>query len=272
MATKNFDDLLNLAYSASESLNAVESAQQLRVDSLFSRYQSGLITYGTLRTELIRQAHAGFVAGGSVAAQHISGLIDHQGITGYRAPAALEQSPVLDRILSDLVANLEAHRDSARDETSFRRLKFRAGLGIQTAARRGFTENQLAAAHTLAAQGAQMRKMWLCSFTSNTPCASCLKLHGADVAFDEEFDHGDEHAPKIFLGLQGPPRHPNCHCYMVVYLEVPDMSVSIPGTPFKKDEKYMSVKDVRKLPKAVFTAALTTLRLIAGILKGGMRG
>lgn len=267
-----FSDLLSLTYTASESLNAIEAAQRMRVESLFSRMESGILQYGTLRQELLKLAKAGYITGGSVAVQHVADLIKLQGVD-LNPPAALESSDVLDRVLSDLVRNLEAYRDSDKDGTAFRRLRFRALLGIQTAVRRGFTDSQLAAANKISDQGGALHKMWLCSFGGNTPCPHCLKLHGVTIPLNEEFDHGDDHAPSVFLGLQGPPRHPNCHCYMIVYLVTPETTVVAPSPAVVEiGDKYMTTKDVRKLPRAVFTAVLSTLRLIAGILTGGRRG
>src|SRR5690606_19117249 len=145
---------------------------------------------------------------GSLANEHIKSLALDYGLARLDTPV-LTNAPVLERINHDIVRNLEVFRDSEREETDLRRLRFRVGLSIQLAVRRGFTENQLAAAGELRERGVTLRKMWLANFHNNTPCPCCSALHGQEIPLGAEFPHGDDKDPKTYSGLRGPPRHPN---------------------------------------------------------------
>lgn len=266
-----FSEVLDLAHTASEALNSLEESAKSRVLSLFAGYENGVVDYGDLRVALLRQANTGFLAAGSVATEHIKSIAESEGIEGLEL-SVLTSAPVLEHLLRDIRTNLETFRDSDRSSTDLRRLRFRSGLSVQAAVRRGFTENQLAAGEAIQKKGALLRKVWLANFSNHTPCDTCLSLHGTEMDLHEEFPHGGDKSPKVYEGLQGPPRHPNCHCYMLVYVVTLEKTAQIPLAPVVAEEKFMSSLDVRRLPRAVFTAAVTTLRLIAGKLKGVFRG
>jgi hypothetical protein len=267
----SFSEVLDLAKHAADALNAIEVTEHARALSFFGRHQNGFETAAQLRDEMIRQAKAGFAAAGSVAIEHIQGLSVSAGLPSADTPLIIS-APVLDRVVSDIVRNFNLYMASNKTETDFRRLQFRTDLSVQAAVRRGFTENQLAAAAVLREQGATLKKIWLANFVDNVPCRDCKSLHGTEVPLSTEFPHGDEKSAKIFHGLQGPPRHPNCHCYMLVYVITLGTIPHVPDVPVVEEEKFMSAKDVRRLPRSVYTAAVTTLRLIAGKLKGAFRG
>jgi hypothetical protein len=266
----SFSEVLELAKTASDALNALEDASRGRVLSIFSKFENGLITDAQLSTELSNQARVGFVTAASVANEHVKSLAADSGVHGLN-PSTISTAPVLDRILTDISKNLDTYQDSDRSDTDLRRLRFRTILSVQAAARKGFTESQLAVAGVLRDQGATLRKVWMANFVNNTPCDTCKALHGTEVSLGAEFPHGGVKAPKTFCGLQGPPRHPNCRCYMLVYLVTLDTAAVIPEVPTLDEHKFMTSKDVRRLPRAVYTAAVTTLRLIAGKLKGALR-
>lgn len=64
-------------------------------------------------------------------------------------------------------------------------------------------------------------KVWVTSF-SPTTCATCAALHGQVTEIDSEYSHDITFgiSPKTVRGtLPGPPRHPNCHCRLVPYVE-----------------------------------------------------
>ncbi len=268
-----FSDVLDLAQAANVALTSMEEAAKSRTLSNFAALENGTLSYGELRTEVLRQAKNSYLVAGSVAHEHVRAVSETSGLPRFDTPL-MSTSPTLDKILDDMVSNLEAYRDSVRGETELRRLRFRTWLSVQAAIQFGFTENQLHSGHALADKGATLKKVWLCNFTDNTPCETCLWLHGREIDLDAEFPHGhQEREPKVYLGtLLGPPRHPNCHCYMLVYVVTLEHNQVIPPAPNIADEKFMSSKDVRKLPRAIYAAAIATYRIIAGKLKGAIRG
>lgn len=268
-----FTDVLYLAQAANESLTSIEDAAKSRTLSNFAQFENGTMSYLELRRGVLQQAKSSFVVAGSVAHEHMKAISDVSGLPRSDTPL-LTQSFVLDSIIDDMTRNLEAFRDSDRGPTELRRLRFRICLSVQAAVQFGFTDNQLHSASAISALGASMKKVWLCNFLGNVPCETCMWLHGREIDLDEEFPHGhSEREPKVYLGkLLGPPRHPNCHCYMLIYVVTLEHNPSVPKAPIVSDEKFMSSRDVRKLPRAVFAAALATYRIIAGKLKGALRG
>jgi hypothetical protein len=267
----SFSEILDLAKSASSALNALEESSHAKVLALFGKFDNGLMSDSELRLELRGQAQSGFITAGSLAVEHVHALAVKEGLPRFDTPIQTS-APVLDRVLADITKNIEVFQDSDRGATALRRLRFRAGLSVQTAVRRGFTENQLAVGSVLRAHGATLKKVWLANFVNNTPCPACLALHGTELSLSSEFPHGGEKAPRTFLGLQGPPRHPNCHCYMLVFVVTLDTVGRVPQAPVLEEQKFMHSRDVRRLPRAVYTAAVTTLRLIAGKLKAAIHG
>jgi hypothetical protein len=269
----SFSEILDLAKGASGALDALEEISASRVHSAFDQYENKALRAFDLRTEMIRQARAGFESAGILAVQHINDLAARSGIPSSDTPTeVLKTAPVLDRIILDMNKNYLTYSSSEKTSTDLRRLRFRVGLGVQAAVRRGFQENQLNAAADLRARGAVMKKIWLANFVNNVPCEDCKGLHGTEIPLSYEFPRGGEKSRKVFHGLQGPPRHPNCHCYMLIYVVTLETAAVVPEMPVLEDQKFMTSKDVRRLPRAVYTAAVTTLRLIAGKLKGALRG
>lgn len=267
----SFSEVLDLAKVASDALNALDESSKSKVLSLFGKYENGLTALPLLAKELRAHARVGFVTAGSIAVEHVKDLVRESGLPSVDLPVILT-SPVLERAVSDLAKNFAVFDKSQKTDTDLRRLRFRTVLSVQTALRRGFTDNQLAAAGVLRAQGATLKKVWLANFTNNTPCITCSVLHGTELDVGAEFSHGGAKAPSTFEGLMGPPRHPNCHCYMLIYVVSLDTIAVIPQAPALEEHKFMSSKDVKRLPRAVFTAAVTTLRLIAGKLRSAIRG
>ena len=267
----SFSEVLDLAKSASEALNALEATSHARVLSFFTKFENRTLTMTALRSEMSSQTRAGFVTAGSLAVEHVKALAAEAGLHRLDTDI-LMTNDLLEQVIEDIERNFQSYEDSEQNDTDFRRLRFRVCLSVKTALRRGFTDNQLAAAGVLREQGATLKKIWLANFVNNSPCATCKALHGTEISLSAEFPHGDEKSPKTFHGLQGPPRHPNCHCYMLCYVVTLDTIASIPQPPALDDQKFMTSRDVRRLPRAVYTAAITTLRLIAGKLKGALRG
>lgn len=268
----HFSEVLDLAQVASTALTALEETAKARTLAHFQRYENGLSSYGQLRIDLLAQARTGWITAGSTATQHMADIGRQFGLPRFDTPLT-NSNEVLESILGDMVRNLEAFRDSDRDATALRRLRYRSVLSVQAAVRMGFTCNQLSVAKNIQDLGATLKKVWLCNFNDNIPCQTCLWLHGREIDIDEVFPDGhSERDPKVYLTLQGPPRHPNCHCYMLVYVVTLETSRLEIMTPVPVEDKFMTSRDVRQLPKAVYVAAVSTLRIIAGKLKEALRG
>lgn len=267
----SFSEVLSLAKTANDALNAVEDAADAHLQSSFVKFQNGYMTLAELRLDMVNHARAGYVSAGTIANNHMMKISMDSSLPAIDTPL-MKTSFALSSVIDDISRNIGAFEFSERDATALRRMRFRTALSVQHAVRRGFTENQLASGKALSDAGASINKMWLANFFNNSPCPTCRALHGTELALDEEFDHGNAKSPKTYLGLHGPPRHPNCHCYLLVYVVTLDTVSQAPAAPILEEQKYMHSHDIRKLPRSVYVAALTTLRLIAGLLKGAIRG
>lgn len=266
--------LFRLSDSVLQSLDAMERLTKVTVFDAFGRYDANITAYGDLKTELLRAVRASFMSSEALAISHMNSILLEQEVDlPDRAWSPTERNDTVARLLSDVKRNFEVFRDSDRDEVSLRRLRFRAWLSVQTAIRRGFTDQQLAYARYLSEHGHEVKKVWMANFTSGgIPCVHCRTLHGTKLPLDEEFSHGGPDAPKVYGNLQGPNRHPNCRCFLLVFVETDDFTVNVSPAPGADAGGFMSAKDVRRLPRAAFIAVVTTLRLIAGKLRGALRG
>lgn len=94
----------------------------------------------------------------------------------------------------------------------------RAKKSTTTAVQRGMTDAHINSYAKSKQEGKiKWMKMWVATYVNNTPCAECTKLHGTAVAIDSEFPKG---TTPIYKDLQGPPRHVNCKCILVLYPEI----------------------------------------------------
>lgn len=142
---------------------------------------------------------------------------------------------VLTRLLADVATNRAAHMSRmanriqtaadpaaaitavANDEAH------RARAGLSTAGAEGYSAAQRAAYARAAQEGGYtVRLMWVTHFRPGT-CGTCAALHGTTVALGEEFDpeahFGAGRPPRPYGDFQGPPRHPNCGCRLVPYID-----------------------------------------------------
>lgn len=271
MAT--LSELVDLSHASAEVVASLESASRNRVDSIFARFEAGVLSGDQLRDELLDQVSAAFTLAAATAGQQVRDLANLSGVT---PPPAVDvsTSSTLRRLLLDIRLNISKFLDSGRTETDLRRLRFRSWLSVQGAYRFGLTEGLIASASDLEKQGAVLKKIWMTNVSpDHSPCAHCLSLHGTERSLHEEFDHGGAGSPNLYVALAGPPRHPNCRCYIILYVATLDTVISIqrPSASVLEDQ-FMSSKDVKRLPKHVFVSVVTTMRLIAGKLKGAIRG
>lgn len=96
------------------------------------------------------------------------------------------------------------------------RLRLRAVTTGTTAVHQGARDAQTAVFRRYSDMHgyATVKKRWI--VTSKTPCGMCAALHGTVADLNDEFDRTAtrDGTPlrRVYLDLQGPPRHPNCRC------------------------------------------------------------
>lgn len=207
---------------------------------------------------------------------------------GHDAEQATVEAAFLDNILADvavafraagvdIVDSVRANDDSNADaaariqagseatDRAVRRLSVRITAAAAVAVHRGYTDTQLAIyAHLgAAAPYLSLRKRWV--VTSTTPCPACSGLHDTAIGIDEEFDHDETddpafNPPRVYRDLQGPPRHPNCRCRIV--LEPTEASEQLRTETRRRPPttaRRVSAADIRRMPAARYKALITFL-------------
>lgn len=163
-------------------------------------------------------------------------------VTGTR-PEPLEVPPrsaVENRAWADVVSLSRHSREAMRPfveeadwlgaDTERRSRARRAGMAVEVVAMRAATEAMVA---TYEAAGVT-QMVWVARFRNNTPCATCVALHGTTVPVGGQFSPvatmaPGKKTPRTWAGLPGPPRHPNCRCSLAPW--VPSMKAEPGPTP-----------------------------------------
>lgn len=105
-----------------------------------------------------------------------------------------------------------------------RRTANRIAAGASVVANRASNEARINELRELqvANPGRRIRKLWVCTFGSNT-CGTCAALHGTVLELDEEYNHEQTFVagtvPAVYQDLTVPPRHPNCRCCVTIHVE-----------------------------------------------------
>jgi hypothetical protein len=254
----SYRDQISATVGAHSAVNSLESQARSRVAALIQQYEAGQITGQQIRyrlENLVRQAYraSGEIGSNLVAAQ--SGLEDWQ------PQERVFSSAYLNALLMDVRRNLQDYKASERDALAQRRLQLRIQASIGVGTQRGYTDAQLKGYKELKDFGFQLRKVWWANFVNNTPCPMCAALHGKDVELEEDFGQGL--GTKVYHNLEGPPRHPNCQCTLVVLIST--LENAYEGMNFDAPQKVvtdMSTDQVRKMPLAFFLAVVKTLKKI----------
>lgn len=140
----------------------------------------------------------------------------------------------------------------------------RSAAGASTAVNRGFNEAR--------AQAPGRVKVWITHTTERT-CATCAALHGTVVERDEEFDETRTFGSKaltVYGDLKLPPRHPHCHCEVIVLDDRPDQTslrqeamdkvVDVHNPLGLAKAKTLSAADLRSIPEGQIKAFVKILR------------
>lgn len=108
------------------------------------------------------------------------------------------------------------------------RLGRSAAAAASVTTNRGYSESQIEAyaraqteLNAAGGRGRIIRKLWVTAFRPTT-CGTCAALHGTVVDIYVEFPHGQSYEarpPRVYSNLQAPPRHPNCGCRLVPFVD-----------------------------------------------------
>lgn len=262
MAT--FSSLVDDALSSGEALRFLEDSALDEVATSFAKNQVGLLPDDRLLAQALAATDSAFLSAGALAQEHMEKILVSEGLE--HTASKPEVAPVLERFRKDIKRNFATYAESEKTEADFRRLRYRVRLSVQASVRRGFLENQMLVARKLRKKGYAIRKVWMANLSQNhSPCAWCRALHGTQLPLLTEFSKA---GLKVLDHLHGPPRHPNCRCTLLVYV----MTLSTTPPAFQSgpapERRTMTAKQVRQMPRAVFSAVVATLRAISARLRG----
>lgn len=256
---------------------AIDRSARAAILETFQQWDDGLITNRQIRHRLENVVRGSYRATGAVGREQAIRAGD---LEGWTPAEGTFSTPYLTSLLLDVRRNLREYgtvrtkKSSTAIETE--KARRRALLNIQhsagVASSRGYTDGLIAAHQELEDFGYRQIKVWMANFVGNVPCKYCRKLHGTRVGLNETFHVQISGGTRlaVYRDLQGPPRHPQCHCYLVILvitLENVTETIDIDQPEEEKDE--FSSEGVRNLPLAIFLAIIAALRAVARFAKGG---
>jgi hypothetical protein len=251
-------DAANAAHLAS---TALEDRVRADIVKAFEDWDAGKLNAMSVRHRLENVVRAAYRTSANLAAAHTARMAE---IPGWKPQSQLFNTDYLAALLADTRRNLREYKVSERDDKARRRhilrMQHSAGVGAQ----RGYTDALIASYTELEDFGYELRKAWLANFKNNVPCPICRSLHGTIVDLHDEFPIPTK-TPNVYINLQGPPRHPRCQCYLVIFiitLENAFEKINI-DTPPDKQPQETDTDEVKKLPWKVFLAIISALKAAA---------
>lgn len=265
----SYSEQLAAARRARQAVNALETVSRERIDAIFARWENGEYTDQSVRWALERVVRAAYRSASSLGIEHAKRSAD---IPDWD-PVAPFSSEYLTNLLADVRRNLREYKKSAKDEKAKRRATFRMRHSAGVAAQRGYTDALVSTGRELRDFGMRIRKVWMANFVNNTPCEHCVALHGSEVDLDKSFQT-ESNTLKTYGDLIGPPRHPNCRCYLVTLIVTLDnvLEALDVGAPPQDPPQTMTTDEVKALPKGIFGSIVKMLQTIVQAVVRSFRG
>lgn len=152
-----------------------------------------------------------------------------------------------------------------------RRLAARARASASVLPIRTIAETQLGYYQAFSGQhpGMRLAKRW--QTTSVKPCPACVALNGITIPLHVEFPRFLSAAsgftlPKVYFDLQGPPRHPQCRCKLLLVIEPEDEElIQALNGPVPYAE--MTAEQVREMPLTKYQAFISFIRSVMKVAR-----
>ena len=255
----SYGEQLDAGRQAHLVTNALESESRRKVANAFTAWLAGDLSDHSIRYQLEDIVRSAYRSSAIVARTHVGQASE---IPDWLPPKMAESTEYLKALIQDVRRNLRTYKASERTDKDLRRAMFRIGLSASVAAQRGYTDSLIHSYDYLQKQGYELTKVWMTNTLNNVPCSECRRLHGTTVGLHENFPVPTK-TLNIYKDLQGPPRHPNCRCYLVILIsslenEKERLNVDNPTPP----PTTMTTADVKRIPESKFKAILFTLRAI----------
>lgn len=266
----SYGDQIAAARTAHLAASSIEDQARQNIKDAFDAWDMGQYDAQTIRhrlEQIIRQAYR---ASAVLAAQFTT---TQSGLPEWKPSGTVFTSAYLTSLIKDVQRNLREFKSSPKDDPDYRRHILRLQHAAGVAAQRGYTDALIESYAELEKLGYSLQKVWLANFVNNTPCPTCQALHGTSVGLREDFKVLASDTAKVYLNLQGPPRHPRCRCYLCILVtdltnvdEELDVDNPAPANPVKS----MTTDDVKKLPKKVFLALVSSFKAVKNFFSKGL--
>lgn len=268
---------LDAARVSAHAASALEGSNRRLIEQVFDDWESGALTNRQVRHALERVVRNSWRASGAVARAHTERAAD---LEGWSPAEQTFNNDFLTDLLGDIRRNLREYNAALNRRSSTEKqiekararaiLRMRHSAGVATT--RGYTDALIEAHAELEDFGFRVVKVWMANFVNNTPCPYCRRLHGTRVGLRENFKAqvAGYRRLRVYRDLQGPPRHPQCKCYLAILIITLEnafepIEVDQPEPP----EDSSSAESVRNLPWAIFMAIVAALRAVAKAVRGG---
>ncbi len=265
----SYGDQIAAARTAHLAASSIEDQARINIQAAFDAWDGGLEDARTVRHRLERIIRQAYRASATLAAQFTS---TQSGLPEWKPSGTVFTSEYLSSLIKDVQRNLREFKASPRDDPDYRRHILRLQHAAGVAAQRGYTDALIESYAELEAMGYTLQKVWLANFVNNNPCETCRALHGTSVGLRDEFKVKASDSAKVYLNLQGPPRHPRCRCYLCIIVtdltnvgEELDVDDPTPAAPFP----HMTTDDVKKMPKKLFAALVASFRAVKKFFSKG---
>lgn len=265
-----FAEQLRAAKAAHLAVSSVEATVRQQIVEAYADWDSGELDARTVRYRLeaiIRQAYR---VSASIAIEHTA---RQSGLPDWKPSGTVYRTDYLEALLRDVRRNLREYKASERDDAARRKHILRLQHSAGVAAQRGYTDALIESYAELETYGYQLRKVWMANFVNNTPCDACASLHGTGVGLREEFKVDASDTAKVYLNLQGPPRHPRCQCWLcILVVDLDNVDEELDVDKPSSGRTSMTSDEVKGLPAKVFTAVVKSIQLVKKYLKGKISG
>lgn len=266
----SFAEQIAQAKIGARAAAALEATNRSRIERVFDAWESGTISNRQVRHRMENVLRAAWRASGATARATAQRAAD---LDGWTPANQTFSTPYLNDLRADVRRNLREYSAArARSritpeelEKARRRAILRMSHSAGVATTRGYTDALIAAYSELEDFGYRLVKMWMANFDGDhMPCPHCRKLHGARAGLHESFRAvlPDTRRLAVYRDLQGPPRHPQCQCWLailVITLENAFEKIE-PEAPPVKPPSSSSAESVRNLPLAIFMAIIAAIR------------
>lgn len=264
----SFGDQLAAARVAHLTATAIETQARSMINTAFDKWDKGELNARSVRHELENVVRAAYRSSAAIASNHASSQTD---IPGWKPSSATFLTPYLTDLVKDVQRNLRTYKESGKTEPARRRAILNMKHSAGVAAQRGYTDSIIASYGELADKGYTLIKVWVANFKDNTPCPICHGLHGTEAPLRSPYPFSANSKVKVYRDLMGPPRHPQCRCYIVVLIRTLDNAfekVDLDAPVATNEPDSLSSGDVAKLPLATFMGVVKSLQAMVAYIRG----